>query len=83
MIGFLTTYEVDLVNLLGGVYANLKYKCHLLLPVGGPMTVTEYWHVDVFRPGGLGQIEQCTFELQQLDVSCQNAQTTTTPLSEN
>ena len=49
--------------------------CHFLLPVGGAMTMIEYWHIDVFRAGllsymkNLGQIGQCTFELEQLPVS--------------
>jgi len=64
-----------------------------LLPTGGALTVTEYCHVDVFRPGlssnmwSLEQIGHCIPELQQLPVSwrtirlCQAA--TETPFSEN
>lgn len=59
-----------------------KYKtCHFLLPAGSPMTITEYWHVDVFRPGilskmwSLGHIGKCTLKLKPPPVSLmRNAQ---------
>ena len=47
-----------------------KY-CNFLLPVGGVMTITVYWHVNVFRPGcswhvwSLRQMDHIT-TLQQL-----------------
>ena len=48
----------------------LSHKVDFLLSVGGAMTMNQYWHVDVFRPGlqsnmrSLRQTGQCTFELQ-------------------
>ena len=52
---FLTTFDFDMVNLLGGARQSLK-RCKFLLPVGGTMTIVDYCHVDVFRAGRLSNM---------------------------
>lgn len=39
------------IKLATEAIARSMEKYHFLLPVGGTMTVTEYWHVNVFRLG--------------------------------
>ncbi len=32
-----------------GIYQNHLYVPNFLLPAGGAMTISGYWHVDIFR----------------------------------
>ncbi len=61
-------YAFQVIN-TGGNRQKSLYLPNFLLPAGGAMTITGYWHVDVFRPahlsniGSLVQIEHSMFEL--------------------
>ncbi len=48
-------YAFKVVN-IGGICQSHLYVPNFLLPAGGAMTITEYWHVDVFRPARLSNI---------------------------
>ncbi len=39
-----------------GICQSHLYVPNFLLPAGGAMTITGYWHVDVFRPAHLSNI---------------------------
>ena len=58
----------------------MSKTCHFLLPAGGALTISQYWHVDVFRARliscmwNLGQIGLCKVKLQQLPVWWWNMQ---------
>ncbi len=41
---------------IGGICQSHLYVPNFLLPAGGAMTITGYWHVDVFRPAHLSNI---------------------------
>lgn len=73
----LTPLEADLVN---PIEVHQSMKRHFLLPVGGAITVTQYWHVYFLRPGLLssmtnfGQIWQSVHKVKQLPVLWWNMQ---------
>ncbi len=54
---------------IGKICLSNLHVPNFLLPASGAMTITEYWHIDVFRPGHLSniwslvQIEHGMFEL--------------------
>lgn len=39
------------IKLATGAVIKSIEKCSFLLPQGGAITITEYWHISVFRPG--------------------------------
>ncbi len=43
-------YAHKIVN-IGGICQSHLYVPNFLLPAGGAMPISGYWHVDVFRPG--------------------------------
>ncbi len=45
-------YAFKVIN-TGGIRQSHFYVPNFLLPAGGAMTITGYWHVDVFRPAHL------------------------------
>lgn len=49
-MAFLTKFEVDQINHVRKSTRKYRYS-DFLLPVGGTVTVIEYWQVDVFRAG--------------------------------
>ncbi len=61
-------YAFQVIN-TGGICQSHLYLPNFLLPAGGAMTITVYWHVDVFMPAHLSniwslvQIEHSMFEL--------------------
>ncbi len=48
-------YAFQVIN-TGGICQSHLYLPNFLLPAGGAMTITGYWHVDVFRPAHLSNI---------------------------
>ncbi len=48
-------YAFKVIN-IGGICQIHLYVPNFLLPAGGAMTITGYWHVDVFRPAHLSNI---------------------------
>ncbi len=48
-------YAFKVIN-IGGICQSHLYVPNFLLPAGGAMTITGYWHVDVFRPAHLSNI---------------------------
>ncbi len=48
-------YAFQVIN-TGGICQSHLYLPNFLLPAGGAMTITGYWHVDVFMPAHLSNI---------------------------
>ncbi len=48
-------YAFKVVN-IGGICQSHLYVPNFLFPAGGTMSVTEYWHVGVFKPALLSNI---------------------------
>ncbi len=48
-------YAFQVIN-TGGICQSHLYLPNFLLPSGGAMTITGYWHVDVFMPAHLSNI---------------------------